>query len=415
MTSGGAPPVRWTKAPQASTIAVVGAVGVAGVLLAVVFLGGFSGSGGGNGLGSGTTFDQARALGGAAASAHGSWNLWFVEGVALARAAILPLNLSADPNCTVTSFSGALPTEVTFPAFQGNFASGQANVWLLEYLSTGLDADLLVIVLDGSVSLVVEESGANCLNTGSATFTPIPSGVVDSPVAVAAVAAAGGTAFLAANPGRTSVDMTLLGSVTFGSTTEPIEWGVDFSTCPLLVANTTASGTSFFANVNATTGLVVPGSAGNSTCGLPSSSPPPAIGQALTFLPVPTVTGAGTGGTIGSQGCASGTTCFELSVVTAVNVTPADIDSAMVWSSNHSVYSVEGFAVLNLAGHVLVYSVGPTEGGWSPGVGNGSTPFASGMTLVIDVGPTPVSPENFTLQVTGEGPYANSELWQSLG
>ena len=115
----------------------------------------------------------------------------------------------------------------------------------------------------------------------------------------------------------------------------------------------------FYALVNATTGILVPGSAGTSACGESTSTTP--LGEALSLGFSSLFQGPGSGGTVASQGCASGDMCYEMPIESvADNVTPGDFEVA-IESPNDSVLPWVGFAITNAQGEVVVYAMGSEE------------------------------------------------------
>lgn len=394
-----------------TTIAVA-AIAVVLLLLAGLLLAGSSGGGGPPSTTGGVTYVSAVSTGRQAGSLHGSWELVNTFGLDLANATTVPLNFSTLGNCTFTSFSGALPTSLTIPAFAGSLTSGALAEWLFTYRSPGTGAELAVAVTAGVANLVVEISGAGCPGLGS-NITPVPSNVVDSPTAVAALDAAGGSTFLAAHPKGVSLLATLF-PFTLGSSAVSVYWQLSYTTCPVLFSSGPPSGhpgVIFSASVNGTTGLVVPGSAHTGVCGGPGTTP---IGSALGLGFPTTIVGAGTGGTIASQGCTSGDYCYSIPIVmTADNVTPGDFQ-IQVTGHNGTLIPTAGYAVLTITGQVLVYSLGPVETAWSSGSGGANTSLSSTMTLLIDVGATNPAGAGYSLTLTGTGPFANSSEGTSL-
>jgi len=406
------PPPRKLSAPW---IVIVGAVGVSAILVAAVLL---AGTGGGIGSSSptisGVTFHPARTAADATASSHGAWELLIAEGFALANATSLPFNISSEAGCSVTSYSGPLPTELGLPALHANPLSGEAGTWLFAYYSTSAAAELAVAVTGGVVTLAAEIQGANCVGEIPQNATAIPANVVDSSTAVGAAGAAGGAAFLAANPQGVTVEMSLIGGIL---TTEPhsLNWNVELTTCPPLfeTSGSPPAGNTFTVEVNATTGAVVPYSESNSTCAGPG--PTNGIGTALNLGFGAVSVGPGNGGTIASQGCASGDQCFEISVVNVTdNVTPNDFTMSVTSLTNHSIYPAAGFAILGPTGQVLVYSLGPSETLWTPGAGTGGTLLTAQMILVADLGPSTFDPSGWYLDLQGAGPFINSAADYSM-
>ena len=161
--------------------------------------------------------------------------------------------------------------------------------------------------------------------------------------------------------------------------------------------------------MNATTGMVM-GAYQQSTDCVPSPyTGPPGIYQAVTFGPASVEVGPGAGGTLASQGCASGDYCYALPVQQAqMNVTPNDM---ALWVQNRTgVPSLvpRGFAFSNPQGQVLVYSTGSVESTWTAATGTGTTLLVAGDTLEIDMGSTDPVGLGYGLNIQGEGPYANS-------
>jgi len=351
----------------------------------------------------------ARSVAAGSAPLNGTWKLAGAFGLDLANATTVPLNLTTNPNCTVTSYSGPLPGSLKIPSFAGNLSSGDAAEWLLEYVQASTGYETAVAVTDGAANLVVEISGPapECVNT-NATALGVPGNVVDSPAAASAVAAVGGTAFLQAHPRGVSLEMLLLS----GALGVPLksQWIFGYSTCPIEFASSPPSGPageSFSAAVNASSGEVIPRSPSNGTCNGP---PPLVIGSALRFGAVSLNLEAGTGGTLASQGCTSGDYCYSAPITNASeNITPGDFELQVTGLHGAEFPSV-GYAVLNSAGEVVVYAYGALEAGWNPGVGNSTTLLTNNMTITVDMGTVDPAGGNYVLTFTGTGPFANSGM-----
>jgi hypothetical protein len=355
-------------------------------------------------------FSMARAAATQAAPA-GPWLLLAAVGLALANETTLPINLTTGNNCTIRSLSGPIPSSLSLPSFHGNFTNGLAPAWDLEYGQSASASLLEVLVVGGVAKLVVELSGTGCIGVNT-FFEPLPSNVVDSPIAVAAAAAAGGEAFLQAHPTGVSEEMALLSFNSSGSRSGP-EWAVSYSTCsPFLIGTGSgAPGATFDAAVNATTGAVLPGTPTTLSCGGP---PPPAIGNALQ-PGIPTlIRGAGTGGTLASQGCTSGDYCYVTPLrAVSDNVTPGDF-SMNVTNGTGSEFPAVGFAITNAAGEVVVYSAGPFEASWTPGAGDAATLLTTSMSISVDMGTADPSGGLWTVNLTGIGPFTDSAEGWSL-
>jgi hypothetical protein len=394
------------------TIAVVAIAVVLLLLLSLALSGGPGSSAGAAGSGTAIPFSSARNVGTQAGAPHGTWDLYGGIGLDLANATSLPLDLSAGSNCTVTSFSGPLPSSLTIPAFAGNLTSGAASEWLFSFLQPGTGNELAVAVTNGAANLVVELSGPSCtaLNASSPS---IPDTIVDSTTAASAVAAAGATAYLRAHPTGVTLEMLLLPTNLVGAhpASSPY-WAFLYSTCAIDLNGTRPSGPlgyTFSAGVNASSGEVVPQSPTTGTCDGP---PPVSISSALS-LGAPTLTqGAGTGGTLSSQGCVSRDYCYSLPVASAShNISPAEFQMEVLGNNgpNETLYPSVGFAILNAAGQVVVYATGPFEEVWTSGVGSPNTLVSSTMTVSVDMGTTNPTLGGYFLAITGTGPFADSE------
>lgn len=414
------PPRPPSGASSRASPAVVLIIAVAAiVLISAVFVAGFGrgSTGGSSPSATGSTFSAARSVADRFAAAHGQWTLIEGIGVALANASYLPYNGTAiNATCAPTTLAGTVPTNLSLPAFHGSLTSGEAPIWLFAYTVLGVGGELAIFELGGQVALAVELP-TSC-DTGLKAFQGITTPIVDSSTAVAAAAAAGGAAFLRAHPVGVSLTMDVIGG--FASDNVSVfapEWVVSWTTCSnsIFSSNVSTSGYQFFAAVNATTGSVVPGSVSNSTCGVSVAPPPEGIGGAITLGPPSLTVGPGTGATIESQGCNSGDNCFVVPIVFASeNVTPADFElSVENYSSETTLESTEGFAIVNATGTVLVYSTGFIETQWTPAAGNAQTLLAAGMSIEVDVGPVLPS-SSLGLELIGEGPFANSGLGISL-
>jgi hypothetical protein len=363
------------------------AIVVAVALLAFLGLLQLGSLGGASGSGTAVSFDSAQSTAFRVAP-PGPWVLIDAEGFDLATGVTLPLNLSGlqAENCTITSLTGPLPSSLALPSFSGNLSSGLAPAWLLDLAQPSHGAELAVAVIGGTATFAVEISGGQCA-TGVSSLVGVTTPVVDSPVAAQAAAAAGGTAFLSAHPSGVSVDMSLIGlAAQVNSTPYPPEWGVYYTTCPFLTnSSSQATGSEFSVGVNATTGVVVPGSAFTGTCG-PVSTPPP-IGTNLAFGAASLGVGPGTGGTLASQGCTSGDYCYTVPIAGVTNgVTPSDFDLEVIQPNDQVLSSVVGFAIVEPSSQVLVYSTGPFAVSWLSDAGTTLSPLTSGMTIMVDVG-----------------------------
>ena len=399
MAAGSTPP---PEIPGRRVLLVVVITLSAALVLSVVLLSGSNP--GSSGASSGNPFSAARALADKAVPSSGAWNLIESVGIAPSNATVLPVNETSTSNCSVTPLVGSVPGNYTIPTFQGNLLSGDASAWLLAYVQPSTGTALVVLETGGSVSLALELS-AGCTNGTLAGFRAIPSDVIDSTAAVSAAAHTGGAAFLQAHPTGVYLEMSLLGSDVLTNLTS-LNWAVVLTTCAPFAVVPTSSGEMFSALVNATTGQVVPGSATNGTCGyLPPT--PDTLGAALT-PGIPTVF-QGTG-TLAGKGCTQGDYCASFPLLsTAENVTPADFTMS-VMSRNNTLYPTVGYSILSATGQVVVYSVGTVESQWSPAVGSSTTLLTSGMQIVVDFGTQLPTPNQYVLELNGQGPFADSAI-----
>jgi hypothetical protein len=205
--------------------------------------------------------------------------------------------------------------------------------------------------------------------------------------------------------------MTLNGSLNY-STSQPTvnpTWDVQWGTCaPTLFGYPPSSGFGyeFNAEIDATSGKVIPVTVWNSTCGM-SRYGTLGLSVELGYL----YQGTGSGGTIASQGCTSGDFCYSVYIAGSYdNVTPADF-SMSVWNMSNSGATFDGtvgFSILNASGAVIVYSLGSVENQWTSGVGDSDTLLTAGMSFTVDMGTVNPSGGSWALALTGEGDYASA-------
>jgi hypothetical protein len=340
------------------------------------------------------SFSSARSTANATADAHGTWLLAEASGVDSANATTYNIfNSSNFPNCNLTSFTGPIPTNVTFPAYRGNLSSGNATDWWFFYYQPSQADYLLVFVTGGVVSVAFELSGPTC-SAGWGPAGPI-SDAVDSTVAVTNALSAGGSAFLQSHPEGVSLSLNVQGNE---------GWFVEWSTCSVFPGpyGWSGFGSEFVARANVTTGVVQPGGTYNGTCG---THPPIAVGLGLG---TPTLAKESSGGTLASQGCTGIDYCYYIPITRAIlNVTPGDL-SLGVFQNSNGVF-VTGYAVLDANGQVVVsaYGTGTGAGGtaWSPGTGTSNTSLTTTMRLTVDMGSENPAGHGYVLAVEGWGSY----------
>jgi hypothetical protein len=380
---------------KSRALLVIIAVAVVVVLLASLFaLGVFSG--GSSSSAGPMSFGTARSVANATADAHGTWLLISAEGFDSAIQATAPFNPGNFPaGCNISSFTGPIPTNISWPGYHGNLSSGLATEWWFYYYQPTIPAVFEVAETNGAVSVAFEASGAACLRGVEQVGQPINDSVVDSSVAVASALAAGGAGFLKNHTGGVSLTLYIAGGG-YG-------WFVGWATCSLFPDSYgwIGSGSMYDARVNATNGSVVPGSTFSGKCG----GPPPI--EAGIGFGTPTLALESNPGTLATQGCTMGDYCYTVPITrVAFNVTPGNL-SLGVFENHSGDESVVGFAILNSAGQVVVSSSGPGTGAggglWSPGVGTSATLLDTAMQLTIDMGPQDPQGQGYVLSTEGWG------------
>jgi hypothetical protein len=209
-----------------------------------------SGSGGSSGA---MTYAQAEpaASSTAAGFSGGGWALLEASGYDSSLAGNLPFaGVASGTGCTFTPVPGSTG-DLTFPAFTGSFTSGTAPSWAFLFRNaTGYVA--VVTVTEGGGSVLGTISPA-CGAFG--IILPVPSVVVNSPIAVSAVAGNVST-FLKAHPNANET-FSILGGISFLGARIGPEWEVEVNTCPSGSSPSVTSGSEFNATINATSGQVI--------------------------------------------------------------------------------------------------------------------------------------------------------------
>ena len=227
------------------------AVAVVVTLVVLVVLPPSSSSGGGSG--SALTYSGARPIADRTVANFqgGGWNLLLAAGVVPASTITVPVNGTEFANLSCTFTLVASFHNYTVAGFNGSRTSGEAPTWEFAYVNTG-GTLVLVSVAGGSGTILGTLSGGSC--SEAAILPTVPSGVVDSSQAAAAVAPYA-TGFLSAHPNASAV-FGLGPGVFFGGSTLGLDWVVLYSTCPAhsLVVST---GLELNATVNAFTGAVI--------------------------------------------------------------------------------------------------------------------------------------------------------------
>lgn len=364
----------------------VAAAVVLAIVLLVVLLPAPGGSGG---SGSGPlSYSTAKPLGDQAASAFdgGGWTLIAAAGFDSATAETFPLNLSslASTNCTFQA--GALGTgSFTIPQFTGNQTAGVAPLWGLAYRNA-FGTIAIVIVVNGKASIAGAFSGGECASL-SGLFTPVPSDVIDSPQAGAAVASLAAP-FLAEYP-NASAAYGLLGGFSSLGLGKGAQWEVAFSTCPI---NSTGrgNGAEFNATVNATSGRVVYSQT------IPALSC--ASGASGSYL-----LGSSMNLELFSENTTSMYTNYFVSIISATNgITWANL-SAVLENDTGATVPIRDFTLTaQTSAGATIAAYDPSTSSWAAG---GTRPIVSGDAIRIQ---SLVTLSGGSLVLTGVGSFYGS-------
>ncbi len=279
-----APPAPARRPNRVPLYVAVGAIAVVLLLLLVLVAAPMlTGSGKGGSSPVDMTYAHAKPIADQAVANFqgGGWVAVVGSGVAPENTTVVPVNatsVATSTNCSLNVSAGA-PSSLTVPAYNGTRTSGVAPLWTFVYKNVvGLAA--VVVVLNGQATVLGTISGGTCASV-FAFLSPIPSNVVDSSVAAAAVAGAAAP-FLASYPNASTV-YALLGGINFGVLSSGPQWTVLYTTCPAVSAGSTAVGAQFNATVNGTTGqLISTHTATGVSCGSGSSGTTP-LASVLAF------------------------------------------------------------------------------------------------------------------------------------
>jgi hypothetical protein len=203
------------------------------------------------------TFSQAlgRAQSESSSTSGGPWT-------AVAGAAVLTTVAVSEPasnltnskqfaDCTVT-WTGSLPSVLTVPATPAGAATGTSAYWFF-VLKNGTNALEVESVSEGAVTPLITVYGGEC-SVLATDLDAFPGGMPDSPAVIAAVNAAGGSAFLSAHANATQLWGVDGGVTVYGITIEP-EWTIAYTTCSA-TASSSQAGAVFNASVNGLTAAV---------------------------------------------------------------------------------------------------------------------------------------------------------------
>jgi hypothetical protein len=256
---------RWT---------VVGAVVVAGLVVAALFAFGVLHFGASGSSSEYLTFSgaQSSAQGASNSVAGGPWFVSLVLSLVTPTAILEPVtNVSSfltDASCTYDWIHGE-PANLAVPSTPASAGLGASAFWVvgLKNASNGL---LLETISDANAQALVTIEGHNC-SDATAYLVQFPPETVNSPTVLSSVNAAGGSAFLAAHRNATELWAGIGGVGEFGVETTP-EWFVEYTSCsfPAIAGE---SGAYFDANVSGLTGEVTSNHTGTTACtlGIPVS------------------------------------------------------------------------------------------------------------------------------------------------
>jgi hypothetical protein len=378
------------------------------VLISGLFvLGAFTGgSGARQGNGNIGSSASAQPVASQFAGRHGTWDLIAEDGVSSQNESYFRYNGTVGiSNCEATTLVGSVPMNLSIPASPGGLTSGESSFWYFAFVAPANGSELAVYVVSGQVVLAAEFP-STCTGAEYSSVQGLPASLANSSTAVSAAAKVGGADFVATYADWSdTVSMLLSGGFVLDNATVAPIWEISWSTCgsDLLWSSSSSSyGHEFRVAVNATSGIVVPGSAASASCGSPGKSYTLGLEVELGSL----FAGPETGGTISSRGCDNGDYCYSVPLVASTaNITPANF-SMLVQNFSTTYLGTVGFAILNVNGSVLVYSIGPIEDGWTSDVGTPQTLLSAGMTFIVDVGPTDPVTGSWGLYFTGLGAYA---------
>ena len=376
-----------------------------GMILALVAAGVF------NSIGpSAATPTYSRAVGPANQSAAqvpgGPWDLVAAVAFDTPIGTTVPVGASVGTNCTlVPSGPTPTPTSLFIPAFRGSFGSGESPWWGMIYDQRSTHQILLVQVLNGSAQALAVGSGP--CSTSFQNFTTVPSTAVDSSVAASAAWSQGGSAFAAAHSSLSlSLEMGLIGGGTFGGLPVGAVWVIQVTPCGAF-GSKGPNGTQpdFEALVDAETGSVTFSTATSTVCG--ASGGPVSTPLGTVFSPGPPVLLSPSNAT---AGCRIGDYCYRIPIEAIAGLlTPANLSFSVNNPTGALVSGVQGFAILTLAGQVLVSSVGnPASPLWTSGTGNSMSALLAGMTIVADVGSLSPVGMNYVLETAGVGSFSGT-------
>lgn len=230
-------------------IAVVAALVVAGLATSGE-LPGFSTSPHKGPTGPSLTYGQAEPIASRAASLYSGTNqLSVAVGIVSPVAYTAPITNLTGSSCAP---SGSLATEVTIPAFEGNYTRGESPAWFFLFWRASPPNISLVAVINGTAEYFGSIPAFPACGASVVSTIRVQGSVVDSPQAASAITPYADP-FLSAH-GSALAMYVLIGGFygtyfSFGSV-----WNIGYSTCSLGVAS---AGSGFNASVNASSATVL--------------------------------------------------------------------------------------------------------------------------------------------------------------
>ncbi len=271
-----APPTAPRRGSRSVIWAAVGAVVAAAILVVagLYVLGDLTAHAAGpTSAGPYPTYEQAESVAAPAVSstAGGPWLAVIGFGIVSANSAFVGgANLTsviASLNCSI-AWTGTPDPTVLVPLTPNSAGSGHSAFWVVGFRNA-VGAITIALVTDGVGAVLLEATGSTCESAAS-HLVSIGS-IVDSPEAVAGANAAGGSAFLAADPNATQGWFILGGLEEVGIVTEPT-WYIGDTTCTL-PGSVEENGSEFNATVNGLTGDASTASNGSVNCAVSVTAP----------------------------------------------------------------------------------------------------------------------------------------------
>jgi len=401
--TGAVAPAKKRSSSWILIVAVVVAVVVVIAALWFAGVGPFAKSSNGTSTATFATFSQAReAATNAADNYHSAaWGLVLAAGLTTPTAVTEQVNSSLSSTtyfgCNVTSVPGTT-LSISTMAFRGDYSQGTSSDWGFLFFSAGFSA-LLVSVDSGQATVVATLATTGSCGTYLGAVTSLSTNALDSPAAMSATLAAGGSTFLSAHPNST-VSYDLLGGISIpilGIARDP-SWDIRMADCTG-VTSSSATVPGFNATIDATTGKVVGHSSNPTSC--------------------PTSTGGSSSGTnLGSSfalvsihdASAGSNYYYNASVATAsAGLVWSDLGFQVHTSSGGTATGPVNVTVTNAAASCAVAVYGMATSTWTQPTGPGAC--TSGT-----LGPNaPVQTGASVLLLSGSSLQSQGDRWVVLG